>query len=466
MPLRLGLGGAVRGRSLVGRLIWLAAGWSVALLATAGIALSAFFYHAALSEFEQGLSEDIDSLYAGSSVAADGSLSAPALTDARATRTYSGKYWELAEIDGGKLHPVSDQRSRSLWDTEMPAPADIAARVAASKGHLVYYNAPGPIGQTLHVALREALLPGRANPVIFAAAQDRGHIDQDFQRFTTVTAIALFLLGVGLVVAVFLQVRFGLAPLFTIGREIAAVRNGKRLRLSEDYPSEIAPLAHELNALLNHNQDVVERQRTHVGNLAHALKTPISVMQAEAEASPGPLSDIVQRQASAMQAHVEHHLRRARAAARSITSGERTEVAAIVDELSRMLERVHPDGEIEWDAPDDLFFLGERQDLMEMVGNLMENACKWRETKVRVVAGDNDAGRLHVTVEDDGPGLREDERAAVLRRGERLDESAPGSGLGLAIVDELARAYGGSLVLGDSRLGGLKIDLYLPRAEQ
>jgi signal transduction histidine kinase len=460
------LRGAVQGRSLVGRLIWLAAGWSLALLAATGIALSAFFYQAALSEFDQGLSEDIDSLYAGSSVAADGSLSAPALTDARATRTYSGKYWELAEIDGGRLRPVSDQRSRSLWDTEMPSTPNIAAQVKASKGRIYYYNAPGPIGQRLRVAVREALLPGRANPVIFAAAQDRGHIDNDFRRFATVTAAALLLLGVGLVAAVFLQVRFGLAPLFNIGREIAAVRKGKAQRLSENYPSEIAPLALEINALLNHNQEVVERQRTHVGNLAHALKTPISVMQAEAQATPGSLAAVVQRQARAMQDHVEHHLRRARAAARSITSGERTEVAPILDELSRMLHRIHPDGEIDWDAPDDLFFLGERQDLMEMIGNLMENACKWRSSAVWVTAEEEGAGRLRLVVEDDGPGLREDERVAVLKRGERLDESAPGSGLGLAIVDELVRAYGGSLTLSDSRLGGLKIELDLPRAEQ
>ena len=313
--------------------------------------------------------------------------------------------------------------------------------------------------------MREALLPGRANPVIFAAAQDRGHIDTDFRRFMIVTAAALLLLGVGLVAAVVLQVRLGLAPLFTVGREIAAVRKGKLQRLSEDYPSEIAPLAHEINALLNYNQEVVERQRTHVGNLAHALKTPIAVMQAEAQATPGAFSEVVSRQASAMQAHVDHHLRRARAAARSITSGERTEVAPILDELSRMLSRVHPDGEIDWDAPDDLFFLGERQDLMEMVGNLMENACRWRSTRLKIVAAEEGPNRLRVTVEDDGPGLREDERTAVMKRGERLDESAPGSGLGLAIVDELSRAYGGSLVLGDSRLGGLRIDLHLPRAE-
>ncbi len=458
--------------SLVGRLIWLAAGWSVALLVAAGVGLSAFFYKAALSEFEQGLSEDIDSLYAGSAVAG-GELTAPALTDARATRVYSGKYWELAEVTGGKLHPISDQRSRSLWDTEMPSPPDIAARVANSRGHIVYYDAPGPIGQRLRVAVREARLPGRANPVIFAAAQDRGHIDHDFHYFATTTAIALLILGIGLVVAVFLQVRFGLEPLFTIGREIAAVRNGKRQRLSEDYPSEIAPLAHELNALLNHNQEVVERQRTHVGNLAHALKTPISVIQAEAQATPGPLADVVSRQAVAMQGHVEHHLRRARAAARSITSGERTEVAPVMDELSRTLGRIHQEdvlgkdgaGEIDWDAPDDLCFLGERQDLMEMVGNLMENACKWRKRRVRVTATEEGAARLRITVEDDGPGLPAHERESVLKRGERLDETAPGSGLGLAIVDELARAYGGALTLGDSRLGGLKIELLLPRAE-
>ncbi len=451
--------------SLVQRLIWLAAGWSLVLLIVTGIGLSTLFHYSALSEFEQGLSEDIDSLYSGSQVTPQGELFAPAITDARATRAYSGKYWELAEIrSDGKLHPVNDQRSRSLFDQEMPAPADVARQVTAAKGHLFFYNAQGPLHQQLRVAVRETRFPGYPRPIVFMVAQDHSHIDEDVRRFALYTALALLALGVGLVAAVFVQVRVGLDPLFGMGREIADVRVGKRSRLSELHPVEIAPLAQELNKLLDHNQDVVERQRTHVGNLAHALKTPISVMLAEARGHPGPLADVVERQASAMQGHVEHHLRRARAAARSATAGERTSVAEVLDELARMLERVFPDGEIEWDADDALVFLGERQDLQEMVGNLMENACKWRRHRVRISGDLSAPGRLRLVVEDDGPGLPAEARDEVLKRGLRLDESTPGSGLGLSIVSELAVAYSGRLTLGDSRLGGLSVHLELPGA--
>jgi signal transduction histidine kinase len=245
-------------------------------------------------------------------------------------------------------------------------------------------------------------------------------------------------------------------------REVAEVRVGARARLSETVPSELQPLARELNGLLDHNREVVERQRTHVGNLAHALKTPISVMLAEARGQPGVLADVVERQAASMQQQVEYHLRRARAAARAATSGERTPVAEVLDELSRMLERAFPGGEIEWDADDDLYFAGERQDLQEMAGNLIENACKWRKRRVRVTAEPGTSGRIGIAVEDDGPGLPADARDAALRRGQRLDESTPGSGLGLSIVADLVNAYGGKILLEDSRLGGLRVDLDLP----
>jgi signal transduction histidine kinase len=211
---------------------------------------------------------------------------------------------------------------------------------------------------------------------------------------------------------------------------------------------------------------VVERQRTHVGNLAHALKTPLSVMLSEAEARPtDPLAAVVVRQAQTMREQVDHHLRRARAAARAQGSGERTEVAPVLDELARTLERIFT-GEIDWAADDGLSFRGERQDLLEIAGNVMENACKWRRRRVRVQAAPAGPGLLRLTVEDDGPGLPPEVRADVLRRGARLDESAPGSGLGLSIVDELAKAYGGSVVLGESALGGLKVDIFLPQAER
>lgn len=190
-------------------------------------------------------------------------------------------------------------------------------------------------------------------------------------------------------------------------------------------------------------------------------------MLTEARQTGGPLAQVVESQAEAMRQQVDHHLRRARAAARTQGSGERTSVAEVLDELSRTLERIFQDKqmEIDWDAPDDLYFLGERQDLLELAGNAMENAGKWGRRKVRVRASAEPGDRLRLTIEDDGPGLNAEERLTVVRRGERLDESAPGSGLGLSIIDELSRAYGGGMKLGEARLGGLMVELDLPRAE-
>jgi signal transduction histidine kinase len=245
------------------------------------------------------------------------------------------------------------------------------------------------------------------------------------------------------------------------------VRTGQSERVMGDYPSELEPLASELNALMAHNQEVVERQRTHVGNLAHALKTPLSVLLTEAGQRPGKLADVVSRQAQAMHHQVDHHLRRARAAARTQGQGERTPVAPVLAELSRTLERIFSDKtlSLDWRCDGDLCFQGERQDLLEVAGNVMENACKWCAGRVRVEAQPISPRQLSLIVEDDGPGLAADQRHEVLRRGSRLDESAPGSGLGLSIVDELVRAYGGSVTLSSSAMGGLRLELSLPRAD-
>jgi signal transduction histidine kinase len=259
----------------------------------------------------------------------------------------------------------------------------------------------------------------------------------------------------------------GLGPLYALQREVAAVRTGKADRLDGDYPAEVEPLAAELNALVAHDQEVVERQRTHVGNLAHALKTPLSVMLAEAEQHPGPLAEVVSRQADAMRDHVDHHLRRARAAARSQTPRERTAVAPVLEELAHALERIFHDRAvtIDWRCPDGLYFQGERQDLLEILGNVLENACKYSTRRVKAEASAVGAGRMSILIEDDGPGLPSERRAEVFKRGERLDENEPGSGLGLSIVDELARAYGGGAALSHSPMGGLRVSLDLPRAE-
>ena len=452
--------------SLVRRLVVLAAAWSLAVLVVAGLALSVFFNHVATARFDDQLTDTIDGLLAGASVD-NGAVTPPPYTDARALRAYSGEYWEIATPVAGGLHALA--RSRSLWDHALPAPPEGVAALAAAKGQMVFYDSVGPLSQPLRVGALQASLPDFPAPMIFMAAEDRTPVNRDVRTFITTLAVALGLLGAGLIAAVIVQVRVGLQPLFALRREVAAVRTGQSERLVGHYPVELEPLAAELNALVAHNQQVVERQRTHVGNLAHALKTPLSVILTEASQQPGQLAEVVSRLAQTMSQQVDHHLRRARAAARTQGLGHRTEVTPVVEELSRTLEKIFRDkvARIDLDLADGLWFLGERQDLLEIAGNVMENACKWCGGEVRIttraIAGA--PRQFELIVEDDGDGLAAEQRQAVLRRGERLDESAPGSGLGLSIVDELVRAYGGALALGDSDLGGLKLTLTLPRAE-
>ena len=449
--------------SLVRRLIWLAAAWSLLVILGGGVALTTLFNTASISRFDQSLYDITEGLYAGSTVE-KGEVVAPAFTDTRALRVYSGRYWQIAETGpDGALHALV--RSRSLWDSELKPPPQGAADLKA--GQSARYDTIGPVGERLRAVARAVNLPGRQGAVLFMVAEDRAQLDTDARRFAETTALALAILGVGLVAGVVIQVRVGLMPLFKLRRDVAGVRKGQAERLDEDYPVELAPLAGELNALLAHNQEVVERQRTHVGNLAHALKTPLSVMLAEAERNDHPLAEVVTRQAQIMRSQVDHHLRRARAAARSQGPGERTPVAPLLDELSRTLERIFQDRrvQVDWDADEQLAFQGERQDLLEIVGNVMENAAKWCRRKVRVEAVEDGPSRLKFTVEDDGPGLPPERRAEVLLRGARLDETAPGSGLGLSIVEELAKAYGGSVALSASEMGGLKVDILLPRVE-
>jgi signal transduction histidine kinase len=461
------LPGGLTRPSLARRLALLAVGWSFAALVIAAVVLALLFQQAALRRFDANLSDLIDNLISGSTIEA-GEVVAPALTDQRALRAYSGRYWDIAEpVDGGGVKSLVP--SRSLWDSSLKIPADLPTRLKANPRKPIAFDAPGvQPGERLRLVARWTSLPGRDAPLVFIAAEDRRPIDREVRNFFTTTAIAFAVLGLGLIVAVIVQVRVGLQPLFRLRHEVADVRRGKAERLQADYPSELRPLTDELNALVAHNQETVERQRTHVGNLAHALKTPISVMITESSQRPGPLAEVVTRQAEVMRQQVDHHLRRARAAARSQGGqGERTSVAEVLDELARTLERIFRSKgvEIDWDAPDDLWFLGERQDFMEIAGNAMENAGKFGRRKVRVRAVATGPEHMRLTVEDDGPGLPPDRRDEVIRRGARLDENAPGSGLGLSIIDELARAYRGSLGLGDSPLGGLLVAVDLPRAE-
>lgn len=451
------------GRSLTRRLIWLASAWILAALVATGLVLTSTFKESALRRVGSDLNDMLDQVILATEVTQRG-VASRQLGDQSTLNLFGGAYWQVAEPAGAdRLAPLS--RSASLWDQALIVPPELPGMLGAAPGETISFNAPGPDGRPLRVAATLKRISGR--DVVFMAALDRTAFEADVRQFSTVTWTSLLLLGLGLVAAVFLQVQVGLRPLFALRDEISNVRKGKAARIAGDYPIEIAPLAQQVNRLLDHNHEVVERQRTHVGNLAHALKTPLSVMLAEAEGRHDQLGEVVRRQSETMRGQVEHHLRRARAAARAQGLGDRTPVAEVVDEMAVMLERVFQSKgvEIDWRAPDELHFLGERQDLQEILGNLMENACKWCSRRVRVSAGGTGLGQMVAVIEDDGPGLPADQLDTVLKRGERMDENAPGSGLGLAIVDDLARAYGGRLVLGASDLGGLKATLDLPAAE-
>jgi len=446
--------------SLSFRLIAGAAAWSSVALLVGGIALAVNFRDAVERNYDKRLILAWDSLVGLLEVGKDGALtiSGP-MADPRFEQPFSGWYWQIS-VGGANL------RSRSLWDELLAVPPHIAA------DDYTRTTGEGPDYQNLRVIARNVILPGANQPYTVILAADQAEIIQQIARFNTLLARSFSLLAFGLVMAMVIQVKVGLAPLRQVRAALAAIRAGRAERLDGSFPAEIAPLAEELNALIGHNRQVLERSRTQVGNLAHALKTPLSVLTNEAESTPGPLSETVSRQTRIMREQVDHYLARARAAATSKVIGARTNIKQVVGGLARTLERIYADKnvEIKIQCPDSMYFKGERQDFEEVIGNLLDNACKWAEAHVRItcelMAGTPEQPSfVRITIEDDGPGLASHQRDDVLKRGARLDESMPGSGLGLSIVTEIADLYGGQLSLGRSSLGGLAACLDLPAIE-
>jgi signal transduction histidine kinase len=308
---------------------------------------------------------------------------------------------------------------------------------------------------------------------VVTIAGDAMEIAEEASLFNRSLFITLALLGLVFVLTAAFQVRFGLMPLRRISNSLHAIRTGRAERLTGEFPVEIEPLAREVNALIDTNRDIVTRARTHVGNLAHALKTPISVLLNETAGRSDPATEKVREQIGIMREQVQHHLERARIAARVAVPGTLIEVAPVVDAVVRTMQKIYRDRGLELAAKHEanVRFHGEQQDLEEMIGNLIDNACKWAKSRVTIqVSGEfrDPAARLffRMTVDDDGPGLKPEARQEVLtQRGRRLDESKPGSGLGLSIVSDLAHLYSGRLELGTAPPGGLRVELVLPAGE-
>src|SRR5438552_18120846 len=427
----------IRGNSLALRLFVAATAWTVVILVATGVVLSSFYRHAVERAFDRRLGVYLKTLVADIA-SPEESADKFSLGEPLFELPLSGWYWQVTRLDPQKPEVRS---SRSLWDTALPHLEGGKIPTDAGGSRVGYVQ--GPENQRLRMFERTIDL-GEEGRYLIAVAGDAAEIDDEMRTFNEALWLTFCVLAVVLLLTTMFQVRFGLAPLKRISESLAAIRSGGAERLEGTFPVEIAPLARETNALIEANREIVQRARTHVGNLAHALKTPLSVMVNEATArGDDQLAAKVREQAAVMRDQVQHHLERARIAARATVVGTVTEVAPVVTALARSMEKIHRDRGIAIDieASRETRFLGERQDLEEMVGNLVDNACKWAQSRVAIeVLAERDAAQvsstLRVVVDDDGPGLTpaQRERIGAARRGQRLDETKPGSGLGLSIV--------------------------------
>ena len=455
-------------RSLVRRLVATSAIWILVALISVALALTTLFRQSVLRALDDRLTAVVSNIVATAEpTAEDGILPSRPPPDPRYERIFSGRYWQIHRIDGDGLGAVAGN-SRSVWDEPIELEPRVAGRIVENFGQLITYDVKGPDRQLLRVMAQAIELPGDGGRILVLAAEDRRPADAEVRRFAIVSIGIFLVFGVILAAGVILQVRVGLGPVFDMRDAVADVREGRSRRVEGDFPVEIQPLGDELNSLLEHSREVVERARTHVGNLAHALKTPIAVLMNETAADKTELSSLVRRQTETMSRQVDHHLRRARAAAHAKALGARCSVDEVVDDLTRTLNKIYGrDGKsIQRTGATGVVFRGERQDLEEMVGNLADNACKWAASQVTVSIGFEAGDKIFVTVADDGPGMKAEQREQALERGVRLDEEAPGTGLGLSIVVDLASVYGGELELGVAEAGGLSAKLVLPGVRQ
>jgi signal transduction histidine kinase len=453
-----------KSRSLLRRLVVTATIWTLVALIAVAIALTTLFQNSVLRSLDDRLEAVTLTIIATADQDSTGRVvpSQPP-QDSRYDRAFQGMYWQINDIDGDILGPVLGE-SESLVDEVIFVEQRAFEYALENFGQSAAFNVKGPDNQLLRVIIRGVELPGEVGRILVIAAEDRRPADAEVRRFALVSVGIFLVFGIVLAVGVIVQVRIGLAPVFAMRDAVAEVREGRSERVEGDFPVELQPLGEELNSLLLHSREVVERARTHVGNLAHALKTPIAVLLNESTTSDSELADLVRRQTETMSRQVDHHLRRARAAAHAKAIGARCDVGAVVEDMTRTLNKIYGRQNKAVSASYDsgLEFRGERQDLEEMVGNLSDNACKWAESRVWITAGATDDGQVFVRVDDDGPGMDAEQRQLALQRGVRLDEEAPGSGLGLSIVVDLAGIYGGELKLAESDHGGLRAELLLP----
>lgn len=441
--------------SLRVRLTALAAVWTVLALVGGGLVLSYAFRQTVEDAFDKRLEDILIGVVSGVEAGSDGILTVTRqVIDQRFTQVFSGWYWQVSDSQGILL------RSRSLWDQELAGTTPGAS--VSNDGHSY---TRGPRNQDLRVFSSEITIPRHTGVLTFSVGADVAETKQQVRTFNALLAVSLGLLGIGLIVAIILQVTLGLQPLHRLRRDLDKVRTGRESRLSGGYPREIDPLVDAMNAVLEHNNEMVRRARAHAGDLAHGLKTPLAILRGEAHDLDADRSDRINRQVDTMNRLIDRHLTRAAAAGVARFTGTRTQILPVAREIRAglLLLFAEQDILISLDIPAASYFQGEQEDLEEMLGNLMENACKWARKHIRV-AVHVEQTVLRIGVADDGPGLTENESQAAIERGRRFDKQISGSGLGLAIVGDIAALYGGRLTLQRAAAGGLEAVLELPAA--
>jgi signal transduction histidine kinase len=442
--------------SLTRRIIGVAALWIAALLLIGGFALDRVLTRSIVDTFDTQLVRVLNSMIAASEIGPDGEVRfnrPPA--DQQFIEPYSGLYFQISGAGADTF------ASRSLWDRRLLVsnthddvkPPLNDSNEFSSAGH----------AEPLRIAERDAILPGSKTRWRFQVAQSRETIDDQIRRLRSTLFWSFFALGIGLLVLAALQTFYGLWPLRRVRREVASIRSGEETRISQQFPTEIRPLTEEINQLLAHSEEQAEEARRHAGNLAHALKTPLTVITNAATARAPDLADTVCREALVMRRQVDHHLARARAIGRRASAHSRARVWDSLEAVQRAVDRLYENVTVDISGNHQAEVRVERQDLDEMLGNLVENAAKYGGGRVFVTV-EPKGSTVDILIEDDGPGIPEADRGSLFTRGARLDTTGkPGTGLGLAIVRDVAEIYGGKVKLEESEdLGGLLARLTLP----
>ncbi|MGF1833512.1 ATP-binding protein [Photobacterium sanguinicancri] len=430
--------------SLRSRLLFAAAAWLLLIILSAGYLVPNVIHQYLVDQEKQQLDLYLDEITALADTDANGRITITApMANPRFQSPYSGLYWSLSTEQ-------FQLRSRSLWDS----------RISGNEEE----GFTGPNDQALLTVERDIYLPDIDDPVSLTIAIDKSRLNDTLHQLNQGLWILLLIMAVGMLMLTWLQVSWSLLPLKKLQANLKQVRDGDTTELKANYPKEVQPVIDDLNALLFHYQELLERARNQSGNLSHALKTPIAILNNEVTVLPKEAREKLAPTINQLQQHIDYHLGRARMAGAANILAAKTQPSARIDAISMAMDKVYAQRGLVLvnEVESDIMVAVEKRDLDEIIGNLIENSYKWADNLIRVYIEPDTVQAVHIVIEDDGPGISDEGCIEVLKRGVRLDESTPGTGLGLNIANELTHSYRGELKLSRAHLGGLRVDLLLP----